>query len=81
MANHVPRVRIELAEAERDLLVILLDTEDNRVQLLTDLEQLGRFADPLGPRHFGNVDEAFHARLEFNKGAVGHEIDHFTVNI
>ena len=27
------------------------------------------------------MDEAFHARLEFDKGAVGHEIDHFTVDL
>ena len=81
VANHIPRVRLELAEAERDLLLVFLDTEDNRVQLLTDLEQLGGLGDAFGPGHLGDVHEAFDAGFDFDEGTVRHEVDDFAVNL
>ena len=38
VAHHIPRIGLELTEAERDFLLFLLNTEHHGVELLTDLE-------------------------------------------
>ena len=81
VADHVPRVGLQLAEAEGDLLVVLLDAEDDRIELLTDLEQLGGLGDALGPGHLGDVDEALDARLELDESAVRDEVDDLAVDL
>ena len=37
--------------------------------------------DALGPGEFGDVDEAFDARFEFHKRAVGHEVDDLALDL
>ncbi len=79
VADHVPRVGLELAQAERDLLLVLLDAEDDRIELLADLEQLGGLGDALCPGHLGDVDQALDARLDLDERAVGDEVDDLAV--
>ncbi len=54
----VPWVRLELADAEGDLLLVFVDAEDHRFDFLAEREHVERTGDALGPREFGDVDEA-----------------------
>ena len=81
VADHVPWVGLQLAQAERDLLLLLLDAEDDRVELLADLEQLGGLRDALCPGHLGDVHEALDARLDLDEGPIGHEVDHLAADL
>src|SRR5690606_9293720 len=64
-----------------NLLLFALNSENDGIELLTDLEQFGRFADALRPGHLGDVHETFDTGLQFNKRAVRHEIDDLAVNL
>ncbi len=77
----VPWIRLELADAERDLLLLLADAENDRIDFLTDLENVGRTGDALGPGELGDVDEAFDAGLEFDERAVGHELGDLALDL
>ena len=46
-----------------------LDGENDGVDAVALLEQVGGMADFLGPRHLGDVNEAFEAGLELDEGA------------
>jgi hypothetical protein len=54
----VPRIGLELADAEADLLLVAVDAEDDCLQLLADGEDIARARNALGPRELGDVDEA-----------------------
>ncbi len=60
----VPRVGFELADAERNLLLLLVDAEHDGFDFLAERENVGRTGDALRPGEFGNVDEGLrlHAR-------------------
>ncbi len=75
VADHVPRIGLKLADAEGDLLLILLDTQHDRVQILPDLENLGRLGDALRPGHFRDMHEPLDTGLDLHEGPVGHEVD------
>ena len=57
-----PRIGVELADAEGDLLVFLADAEDDGFDFLALREHIGGTRNALGPAELGNVDEAFDAR-------------------
>ncbi len=69
-ADHLPGVGLGLLEPEGDAMVDRIDVEDLDVDLLADLEDLGRMRDPLRPRHLGDVDEPLDALLQLDEGAV-----------
>src|SRR6185295_17449728 len=64
-----------LAQAQRNLLLVAIDPQHDGFDILPRLEHVGRFGDTLGPGEFGDVDESFDARFEFDEGAVRHEVD------
>ena len=70
----VPRIRFELANAERDLLLFFVDAEHDRFDFLACSRARRTDADALGPGKFGDVDEAFDALFEFHERAVRHEV-------
>ena len=72
----VPRVRLRLLHAERDLLLLLVDIENLHLDLLVDMHQLARMADALGPAHFADVHQTFDAVFELHERAVAHHVDH-----
>src|SRR5262245_29757753 len=78
--HQLPRIGLRLLEAERDAAVGGVDVEHHDVHFLADLEHLGWMRDALGPRHLGDVHEAFDARLELDEGAVVGEADHLAVH-
>ena len=63
----VPRIRLELADAEGDLLLLLVDAEHDGLDFLADREHVGRAGDALGPGELGDVDEAFDALARFRR--------------
>ena len=69
-----PRIGIELADAEGNLLVFLADAEHNGFDFLALREDVGGTRDALGPAELGDVDEAFDARFQFHERAVRHEV-------
>src|SRR4029453_12825569 len=55
----LPRVGLRLLQPERDPLALAVDVEQLYLDLLADLEPLGRMVD-VRPRELGDVDEAVH---------------------
>ena len=80
MLDDVPRIGFELANAERNLLLLFVDAEDNGFDLLALSEHIGRAGDSLGPRKFRNVDQSFDAFLNLDKSAVRHKVCHLAVH-
>ncbi len=74
LLDFVPRIGFELAEAERNLLLLLVDAEHDGFDFLADRQNVGWTHDALRPGKFGDVDEAFDAFLEFHERAVRNEV-------
>jgi hypothetical protein len=70
----LPRVRLELLEAERDALALPVDVEDLDLDLLADLDHLRRVRDA-APRHVGDVQQAVHAAEVDERAEVGDVLD------
>jgi hypothetical protein len=70
----VPRVALELADAERDLLLVFVYAEHDRFDFLALGQHVTRTGDALGPRELGDVNETFDALFEFDECAVRHEV-------
>ena len=66
----LPRILHQLLHAERNAAVGGVDAEDNRVDLVAGLDQLGGVLEALGPGHLGEVNQAFDALLELDERAV-----------
>jgi hypothetical protein len=61
----LPRIDLELLEAERDALALAVELQDDDVQLVADLELLGRVVDA-APRHVRDVQQAVDAARSMN---------------
>src|SRR5262245_7940468 len=70
LEKHLPRIAHGLLEAERDAALDRIDLEHLHLHLLRGRDDLAWMHVLLGPRHFGDVDEALDARLELDEGAV-----------
>ena len=69
-----PWVFGHLLEAERNPLFLAIHVENDDIDGLADVEQLGRMVDA-APRHVGNVEQAIHAG-EIDEGAeIGEVLD------
>src|SRR5215468_10762551 len=66
----LPRIAHGLLEPERDAPLDRIDLEDLHVHLLGGGHDLAGMHVLLGPRHLGDVDEAFDAGLELHERAV-----------
>src|SRR5881628_1192409 len=76
LGDRRPRVGLDLLEPEGDPLVLLVDVEDLRLDLLPLLESFRRVADAAGPGHVGDVQEAIHAGLELDERAEVGQVAH-----
>src|SRR6185436_7721674 len=65
-----PRIRLDLLQTERDLLVVLVDLEDHRLDLIAHRGHLGRMPHVARPGHLGDVDEPLDPLLQLHEGAV-----------
>src|SRR5437870_9316866 len=71
-----PRVGLDLLEPEGDPLVLAIEIQDLRLDLLALLEDLRRVTHVAGPGHVRDVQEAVDPRLEFDEGAEIGEVPH-----
>src|SRR5262249_39722706 len=74
--QHHPRILLGLLHAERDLLFVRIDLEDDRLDGLADRHELRRMANVARPAHLADVNEAFDARLELDERTVVRDADH-----
>jgi hypothetical protein len=70
----VPRAREQLLEAEGDALALAVDLQDLDLDLLVDLDHLGRVADAT-PGHVGDMKEAVDAAEVHERAEVGDVLD------
>ena len=77
----LPRILQELLHAERDAAVGGIDAEDNRVDLVAGLDQLGGVLEALGPGHLREMNEAFDSLLELNERAVVGDRENAAVDV
>src|SRR5437762_13215416 len=68
-----PGIAERLLKTEGNAPVSKVDAEDDRLDGVALLDDIACFLDSPGPRHLGNVDEPFDARLQFDKGAEVHD--------
>src|SRR5690606_34685410 len=74
LRDDLPRIRLELLEAERDALAIPVNVQNLDLELLSDLHHLARMRDA-APRHVGDVEESVHA-AEVDEGAEVRDVLH-----
>ncbi len=65
-----PRVRRALLHAERDATTLFVDVQHHDFDFVAHLDDLGRVDVLVGPIHFGDVHQAFDARLDLDEAAV-----------
>ena len=65
-----PRILFDLLHPERDLLILRIDLEDHRLNVLSNGDDLGRVSDISRPGHLGDVHQSFDALLELDEGTV-----------
>src|SRR5262245_13475431 len=70
LAQLMPRIALDLLEAERNATCRGIDAEHHRLDAVADVEDLRRVLDALAPRHLAHVDQPFDARLELDERAV-----------
>ena len=71
----VPRVALDLLQAERDAARAGIDAEHHRLDAVADVEDLRRVLDPLAPRHLADVDQPLDAGFELDERAVVGQAD------
>ena len=71
-----PRVGLDLLEAQGNPLVLLVDVEDLRLELLSLLQYFRRMSDIARPRHVGDVQQAVHPGLQLDEGAEVGQVAH-----
>src|SRR5690606_25017780 len=71
----VPRILAQLLQAQADAVALLVVLEHADVQLLADLDHLGRMAHAL-PGHVGDVQQAVDAAQVHERAVVGEVLDH-----
>ena len=80
VASHFPRIGFQLASAERDLLLFLLDTENDSFDFVADAKHFTGLGDTLRPRKLSHVNETLNTFLYFDERTVRHEINDLTLN-
>ncbi len=71
-----PRIGESLLEAERNTPLDRIDFENLHIDFLARRDDLARVDVFLGPGHFGDVNQAFDARLQFDERAVVGDVGH-----
>ena len=73
--DRIPGVRLGLADAEGDLLVLDVDRENDDLDLVADGEHVARAGDALRPAELADVDETLDAGGDLDERAVRGEVD------
>ena len=70
VAKQVPWVDFSLLKSKGDSLIAGIDLQHDGLDFVANIQHLGRMLDLLGPRHFGNVDQAFNTSFQLDKSAI-----------
>src|SRR4029078_4351034 len=65
-----PGILLDLPQAKRDAALLRIDPAHPHIHLLALGNDLAGMNVLLGPAHLRNVDQAFHARLKLDEGAI-----------
>src|SRR5256885_141153 len=76
LADAQPRVLLCLLQAQRDALVLGVHVQDQHLDLVALLHDLGRMLHALGPRHVGDVDQTVDAGLDLHERPERGEVAH-----
>ena len=76
LGNVVPRVGLGLLHTQGNLFLILVHTQNDDVNLVTNLYEFVGMANSFGPRHLADVYQTFDAFLEFNERTIAHHVYH-----
>src|SRR2546428_301970 len=71
-----PRIFLRLLQPQRDPFVLGVDVQNQDVDFVALLHDLGRMLHALGPRHVGDVNQAVDPRLDFHECAERREVAH-----
>ena len=69
-----PRVALTLLDPERNTATVLINIEHHHFHFIAYLNNLGWVDIAIGPVHFGHVNQAFNALLEFGKATIVSQI-------
>src|SRR5262245_12623795 len=78
--QRLPRVWLDLLNAEADAAVVRINFEHLGLDLLSGREQLRRMLDPLRPCHLGDMNQSLDARLDLDERAVIGDRNHLAFN-
>ena len=81
MSCHIPRINLELSETKRNFLVIFLNTKNNRVHFISDIEYFAGFGNSFRPRHFSDMNKTLDTFFQFNESTVWNKVNDFTTNL
>src|SRR5579863_2779421 len=70
LRQHHPGILLGLLHPERDLLLVGIDLEHDRLDRLADGHELGRMPDVARPTHLADVHQTFDPRLQLDERAV-----------
>src|SRR5205807_2503877 len=79
-ADPQPGVLLRLLQPQRDALVLGVDVQDQHLDLVAFLHDLGRVLHALGPRHVGDVDQAVDAGLDLDERPERGEVAHLALD-
>src|ERR1022692_342330 len=72
----LPRVGLALLDPETDAAALFVDVEHHDLDLLADVHHFGRVHVLIGPIHFGDMHQTFHAFLYFHEAAIIGDVGH-----
>ncbi len=76
-----PGILLGLFQAEADLLVFLVDTEDHHLDIFALADDLVRVLDMLRPAHLADMHQPLDAGFDLDEGAVLGEADHAALHL
>ena len=79
--HFVPRIRLSLLHTQRNLLLVLVDTEHDHIDFIARIDEFGRVIDAFRPGHFADVNQTFDAVFQLDEGTVRHDVDDFPADL
>src|ERR1700680_992098 len=78
--DYIPGIGLELANAQRNLLLLFVDSKDNGFNQLALTEHIRGTGNSLGPGEIRNMDQSFNTFLNLHKRAVRDQVCHLAMH-
>ena len=75
--KHIPRIFLALFDAERNTAALLVDIQHHNIHFIAHLHDFRRMHIFVGPIHFRDMHQTFHAFFQLSKAAVVSEVGDF----